>query len=259
MTRLSLRVLSLSSVLCLASVPAAAVTGSGGGSMPPVPPEDEGSRAASTTTASSYTEESVARSGLAEDELASGEAGGLPDSIHAVDGTGDVTYRRLDDGRWKVKVEIAARHEQVDALYDLVMVLPLPEGFESDGWRIPVNERVGDDVVPVVYSGERVRLKRNQPLEASWLPLLVGGPQGLPDLAGTGYRWTLWDTIIRYDEHAGRTLEGFGVLAYTADASVTAPDAADPRNAVYLVSWIPSLDASIAPLALRIDVASDEE
>jgi hypothetical protein len=255
MIRLSLRVLSLSSLLCLASVPAAAVTSGGG--MPP-PPEDEGGRAAASGT-SSYAADSLARSGLAAEELSSAEAGGLPGSIHAVEGSGDVTYRRLDDGRWKVRVEIAARHEQVDALYDLVMVLPLPEGFESDVWRIPVNERVGDEVVPVVYSGERVRLKRNQPLEASWLPILVGAPQGLPDLAGTGYRWTLWDTIIRYDEQASRMLEGFGVLAYTADASVTAPDAADPRNAVYLVSWIPSLDASIAPLALRIDVASDEE
>jgi hypothetical protein len=254
--RLPFLALSLSAFVWLTSLPAAAVNG---GSAPPEPPPEDGARAASSTGTASYAEESLARSGLSEEDLSSAEPGGLPESLVVVEGAGGVAYRRLGDGRWKVKVEIRARHERVDALYDLVMVLPLPEDFASDGWRIPVNRRVGGEIFPVVYSGERVRLKRNQPLEASWLPLLVGAPQGLPDLAGTGYRWTLWDTIIRYDESVGNALDGFGVLAYTADGSVTAPDAADPRNAVYLISWIPSLDASIAPLALRIDVGEDAE
>jgi hypothetical protein len=255
MTRLVRLAMSLSAILSL-SHPAAA-TFSGGGGTPPEPPPEDG-RAASPSS-SSYAADSLARSGLTEEELSSAEPGGLPGALYTVDGAGDVTYRQLADGGWKVKVEIAARHERVDALYDLVLVLPLPEEFESESWRINVNRHAGGEVVPVVYSGERVRLKRNQPLEASWLPLLVGAPQGLPDLTGTGYRWTLWDTIIRYDENAGNVLEGFGALSYTADEAVTAPDATDPRNAVYLISWIPSLDASIAPLALRIDVASEGE
>jgi hypothetical protein len=251
MTRLLLLVVSLSTALSLAPAPALALLAG----APPPAPEGEPLAAAKTE---SYAADSLARSGATPEEARSAESGGLPDTLHTLEGEGAASYRQLDDGRWKVKVEIAARHEQVDALYDLVMALPLPETFESESWRIPVNERVGDDVVPVIYSGERVRLKRNQPLEASWLPLIVGSANGLPDLTGTGYRWTLWDTIIRYDEHAGRTISGFGVFAYTADEAV-APDATDPRNAVYLISWIPSVDASIPPLALRIDVGSDEE
>jgi hypothetical protein len=86
----------------------------------------------------------------------------------------------------------------------------------------------------------------------------VGGSEGLPDVSSSGYAWTLWDAIVRYDPSAGSTLEGFGELGYVADASVAAPDPADPRNAAYVITWVPTLDAAVPPFALRLDVVEPE-
>ena len=40
---------------------------------------------------------------------------------------------------------------------------------------------------------------------------------------------------------------------------MSAPDPEDPRNAAYVINWVPSLDAAIAPYALRLDVVPPEE
>jgi hypothetical protein len=96
-------------------------------------------------------------------------------------------------------------------------------------------------------------LKRNVPLEQSWLPLLAGAPNGLPDLSRTGYAWTFWDAIVRYDASAGATVRAYGTFRYETDPGVAAPDPADPGNAAYVITWIPTLDA-VPPFAVRLDV-----
>lgn len=187
-------------------------------------------------------------------------ASGLPEGLQVVEAGGAVRYVATGDGEWRVTVEVAERpHEAVDTVYDLVLALALPIGFHTDEWRIGVREGSPDASVPVVYAGEKVRLKRNLALEASWLPLLTSAGAGLPDLSEGGYAWTLWDTIVRYDENAGPSLQGFATLAYAADPSVSAPDPEDPRNAAYVINWVPSLDAAIAPYALRLDAVPPEE
>jgi hypothetical protein len=196
----------------------------------------------------------------ADADSAAGEAGGLPAELAVVDANGAVRYRETAAGSWQVTIEVAEQaHEAADAVYDLVVALALPAGFHTDAWRIGVREGSPDASVPVVYAGEKLRLKRNLALETSWLPLLVGGEAGLPDLSDTDYVWTLWDTIVRYDEEAGPFLQGFATLDYSADASVPAPDPEDPRSAAYVISWVPSLDAAIAPHALRLDAAPPDE
>ena len=91
------------------------------------------------------------------------------------------------------------------------------------------------------------------PLESAWLPLLSGAPGGLPDLSGTGYAWTLWDTIVRYDASAGATVQAYGTFRYQAGPRVVAPDAENPENAAYVITWIPTLEA-VPPFAIRLDV-----
>jgi hypothetical protein len=139
-----------------------------------------------------------------------------------------------------------------------VLALALPVGVQTKSWRIPLRQGTAKRSVPAIYAGEKIALKRNSPLESSWLPLLLASGQGLPDLAGSGYEWTLWDTIVRYDASAGSTLQGFGSLDYSIDAGVGAPDPDDPRNAAYVISWVPTLDATVPPYTLRLDVVAPE-
>jgi hypothetical protein len=194
--------------------------------------------------------EAVAASAAMKDGAASG---GLPSSLYVVDGAGGVAYRSLGDGAWQVSVEVAERpHERVDAVYDMVLALPLPVGSRAKSWRI-VPRASREDVSGVVYGGERIALKRNVPLEQSWLPLLAGAPGGLPDLSRTGYAWTFWDAIVRYDPAAGATVKAYGTFRYEADAGVVAPDSNDPDNAAYVITWIPTLEA-VPPFAIRLDV-----
>jgi hypothetical protein len=210
--------------------------------------------------ASSYYEQTLAT----DDALQAGAPertapGGLPPALYVVDAAGAVEYRPAGGGAWQVRVAVAERpHERADLVYDLVLALALPTGFRTSQWRIDVREGDATSSVPVVYAGEKAALKRNVPLEASWLPLLVGAPDGLPDLSGSGYTWTLWDTIVRYDATAGSTLQGFGRLGYRADASVRAPDPGDPQNAAYVITWVPTLDAAVPPFALRLDVVEPQ-
>ena len=188
---------------------------------------------------------------------AKARAAGLPAALHVVEAAGGVEYRSRGAGAWEVEVAVAERpHERLDAVYDLVLALPLPAGVSSESWRIGVREGSRHASAAAIYAGEKVTLKRNAPLESTWLPLLVGGRDGLPDLAGSGYEWTLWDTIVRYDPDAGPTLQGFATLRYTADPSLGAPDPEDSRSAAYVITWIPTLDATVPPFTLRLDVVA---
>jgi hypothetical protein len=243
-----------------AAWPAAAVDGQ---ASPTLPPPDEGELARAIELGESYYEAAFAREGRSaagNDAASAAAAEGLPIALHIVEASGGVRYRALGDGRFKVRVQVDRRpHEQVDALYDLVLVLPLPEGFATEAWRIPLYTGSTADPQPLVYAGERLRLKRNLPLESTWLPALAGAADGLPDLSGSGYVWTIWDTIVRYDENAGAMVGGFGTLAFEADASVAAPEPGDPALAAYLITWVPALDSSVPPYTIRLNVQSDEE
>ncbi|MGI9432347.1 MAG: hypothetical protein ACR2PQ_09045 [Myxococcota bacterium] len=187
------------------------------------------------------------------------ESGGLPDTLHILDAEGGIEYRtvRAEDGvvHWTVEMEMKERaHERVDTVYDLVLALPLPVEFAAQQWGISVREGAQESSVPFVYGGEKVTLKRNIGLEKLWLPSLVGSPEGLPDLSGTGYVLTLWDAILRYDSGRGPYLQAVADFAYTTPAGVAAPDPDDDVFAGYLITWIPTLAPSVAPYTIRLDV-----
>jgi len=213
-----------------------------------------GDALAAAESSATYYEQTLSERAAKADSLdASGAYAGLPRRLHVVDAAGGVSYR-ADGSRGRVTLRLDERpHERVDAVYDLVLALPLPAGFATDAWRIEARRGSERASVPLVYGGETVALKRNVPLEGTWLPLLVGSDEGLPDL-GSGWAWTLWDTVLRYDPTAGATVEGFARLDYEADASLGALDPEDPRNAAYLITWIPTLDAEVPPFAVRLDV-----
>lgn len=205
----------------------------------------------------SYYEQAAEGASLSPSASATADgaaSGGLPTSLYAIDAAGGVTYRSLGRGAWRVDISVARRpHEHVDAVYDLVLALPLPVGSTSSEWRIEPKVGSSPKSARVVYGGEAVVLKRNVPLENAWLPLLVGASNGLPDLSRSGYAWTLWDAIVRYDATAGATLEAFGTFRYSADARVGAPDPENPENAAYVITWIPTLEG-VPPFAIRLDV-----
>jgi hypothetical protein len=185
-------------------------------------------------------------------------SGGLPTSLYVIDAEGGVTYRNLGDGAWEVSVEVAERpHERVDAVYDLVLALPLPIGSTAETWRIAARSSSASSTA-IVYGGEAIVLKRNVPLEQAWLPLIAGAPGGLPDLSRTGYAWTFWDAIVRYDASAGATVQAYGSFRYQADPGVVAPDAENPDNAAYVITWIPTLEA-VPPFAIRLDVLGESK
>ena len=195
-------------------------------------------------------EQAVTASATTKDGAASG---GLPSSLYVVDAEGGVAYHPLGDGAWEVSIDVAERpHERVDAVYDLVLALPLPLGSKSGDWRIEPKVS-GASSVGIVYGGESIVLKRNVPLESAWLPLLAGAPGGLPDLSRTGYAWTFWDAIVRYDASAGAKVQAYGTFRYEVDPRVVAPDAENPDNAAYVITWIPTLEA-VAPFTIRLDV-----
>jgi len=193
------------------------------------------------------------------------QAGGLPTSLHVVEAAGGVEYRVLsetaDSTTWEVSLEVEERnHERVDAVYDLVLALPLPASrdgiaaFETEQWGVEAQESIRGGSVAFIYGGEKVTLKRNVALERAWLPSLHASPDALPDLSGTGYKYTLWDTVLRYDPGYGDRLQGAASLTYETGAEVMAPDPEDGRNAAYVITWIPTLDPSVPPFTIRLDV-----
>jgi hypothetical protein len=254
-------VLTSSAILALAAGPVLAIDGGtaaapvGGGASSSY--YEEAAKDVDAGASVSVSSGADARVSVSSSARGGSGAGGLPTALHVVEAAGGVEYRSDAPGAWEVAVTVAERpHERVDAVYDLVLALALPEGGGSDAWRIGVREGSRRASAAAVYAGEKVSLKRNVPLEASWLPLLVGAPEGLPDLAGSGYEWTLWDTIVRYDASAGSTVQGFATLRFAADPSLEAPDPEDPRSAAYVITWIPALGASVPPFTLRLDVAA---
>jgi hypothetical protein len=228
------------------------------------PPSSESQSSQSSPSETYY--ESVIGSGSLEDLESPG--GGLPAEIAVVDAEGSVIYGEVSNGSeigWEVSVQVDERdHERVDAVYDLVLVLPLPINSQGKGifrprqFGIDVREGTPANSVAFVYGGEKLVLKRNVGLERTWLPDLVGSGD-VPDLSGTGYAFTLWDTVVRYDSGHGPRVQGHGTLQYTTDANVTAPDASDPRFAAYVITWIPTLDPSIPPFGIRVDVQAPAE
>ena len=141
----------------------------------------------------------------------------------------------------------------------MVLVLALPEAggrdaFEATKRGFFVEEGGAGASVPLIYGGEKVVLKRNVGVEKTLIAQVVG-PNGLPDLAGSGYRWTAWDAVMQRDPAHEDTVQARGHLEYTTAPNVAAPDPADPRMAAYLITWIPSLPASVPPFSVRMDVA----
>jgi len=229
----------------------------GGSSVPP-----DGTT--TTTTAPTYYESSL---GAQSAEAFASPTPELPSTLALDDATAVASYlpTGVSDGRsvWELRIEdFERRHERVDAIYDMVLVLALParpdggDGFELLERGVRVEEGAPERSVPLVYGGEKIVLKRNIGLEKALLPGLIGpDPARLPDLGGSGYRWTAWDTIVRRDAQYGELVKARAVLRYSTAPEVVAPDAADPRLAAYLITWIPSLPASVAPFAVRLDVA----
>jgi len=246
-----------------------AVQATDGSSAPPPtpPPPDGGSGIASlsaTTTSSTtatYYESAVGSASATSLETTDPT---LPTHLVIDDATAVASYRPSTQTAsvtaWQLRIDgFERRHEQVDGIYDMVLVLPLPTANGRDAFAATkrgffVEEGGGDAAVPLIYGGEKVVLKRNVGLEKSLIGQLVG-PNGLPDLGGSGYRWTAWDTIIQRDPAHEDTVQARGHLEYTTPSSVTAPDPADPRMAAYLITWIPGLPASIPPFCVRMDVA----
>lgn len=202
------------------------------------------------------------------DSVASLESSGsgLPSRLVLSDSTATVDYaatKTADGGQeWTLRIRGFQRpHERVDALYHVIAVLALPVDAQGRLLARPlhfgIGPREGDPSasVPLIYSGEKVVLKRSQALERSLLPNLIGNASDqLPSLAGTGYGYTFWDTIVRYDPGYGDTLQLFADFRYTTDGGVAAPNPQDERLKAYVVTWIPALDSSVPPYAVRIDV-----
>jgi apolipoprotein N-acyltransferase len=197
---------------------------------------------------------------------------GLPSALYLSDSDATVEYSARAAGpsslEWQVKLAgLERRHEKIDAVYQVILVLPLPvdaegrDAFTPLEWAIKPREGKEGASVPFIYAGEKVTLKRKTALERSLLPGLVdggGAPDSLPSLAGTGYGYTLWDALIRYDAGYGDTITGWGSFRYSTDASVPAPDAESDALKAYLITWIPSFDPGIKPFAIRMDLIPPE-
>ena len=229
------------------------------------------SAASASTTASSAASpthyESVVGSSSVS-QLAS-PAPAVPSALQVMDADATAEFDPIaasgDQRDWLLRIEGFSRnHERVDAVYDMVLVLPLPAGSDGrDAFQplergIAVWEGTPGRSVPLIYGGEKIVLKRNVGLEKMLLPGLVGagrGATGLPDLAGSGYHWTAWDAIVPRDPAYGDAIQARSTLRYRTSSAVLPPDAADPRLAAYLITWIPALSAAIPPYAVRIDVS----
>ena len=223
-------------------------------------PEDGELRVPSTGTY--YAEQLEASSWRATAEA------GMPSRLHVAESDAFVEYRALHQDlrrtEWEVRVRnYHRRHESVDAVYDMILVLPLPEDASGDDAFAALDPGIalyeGDErrSAPALYGGREVVLKRNLALERTLLPGLMegAGTEGkLPNLAGTGYRYTCWDAVVAHDAQFGDSVRGWASLRYGTDGRVTAPDADDDRLSAYWITWIPSLTTEVRPYAVRIDV-----
>ena len=170
---------------------------------------------------------------------------------------------------WTLKLRGLDRpHERVDAVYQMIAVLPLPVGadrepaFQTQKIGISVREGSERSSVPLIYGGEKIVLKRNVALEKSLLPGLIGEAyegDKLPSLEGTGYDYTLWDTIVRHDASHGDTLQVLADVRYSTIGPVAPPDAGDERLKAYVLTWIPGMDPRHPIFAIRIDVVDQAE
>ena len=231
-----------------------------GGSAPP-PPPGEGAGLAVQASAPTYYESVV---GSASTESLATADPALPTTLTIDAATATTRYQATSQTSstttWQLRIDgFDRRHERVDGIYDMVLVLPLPESaggrdaFTATRRGFFVEEGAAGSTVPLIYGGEKVVLKRNVGIEKSLLRQLVG-PRALPDLSGTGYRWTAWDSIMRRDDTHQDTVQASGHLEYTTAAGVAAPSPDDERMAAYLITWIPGLPADIAPFSVRMDV-----
>jgi hypothetical protein len=192
---------------------------------------------------------------------------GVPTALAISDCSATVEYlpTAQPDGsvQWDVLVQGFQRNsERVNAVYDMVFVLPLPVAPSGAAAFTPVDSaivpRMGTQAasVPLVYGGEQIVLKRNVGLEKSLLAGLVGDPTHgkLPSLAGTGYGYTLWDMIVQYDAGYGPTIQAWASFHYATNTTVSPPVPSDPRMKAYLITWIPTLHSNIPPYAVRMDL-----
>lgn len=193
----------------------------------------------------------------------------LPTRLAVDEGSAQVSYHRIESSppTWQVRIDgFERRHERVRAVYDMILVLPLPEdadgrdAFEALDRGVLLQEGSPEQSVAFIYAGEKLRLKRNVALEKTLIPRIVGPEAGqLPDIRGSGYRYTAWDTIVKHDPDYGPTVQGLARLRYTTDPGVGTPDPADPRMAGWWITWIPSLATEIDPYAVRMDVVPAAE
>jgi hypothetical protein len=194
-------------------------------------------------------------------------APGVPTALAIDNCTATVEYlpTAQPDGTvlWDVLVQGYQRnHERANAVYDMVFVLPLPVTPSGASAFTPVDTGIAPQVgtptapAPLIYGGEPIVLKRNVGLEKSLLPGLVGDPTHgkLPSLAGTGYGYTLWDTIVQYDADYGPTLQAWASFHYMTNTTVSGPVVTDSRMKAYLITWIPALNSNIPPYAVRMSL-----
>lgn len=221
-----------------------------------------------TISGATYQEE-VAE-GMAMQASAEPIEPGLPTAVQISDSSAHVDYVvKGENGsgiEWKVRLrDLDRTHERIDDIYQLGLALPLPVdeagnlAFTPRQWKIKIREGTPGSSVPLIYGGENVVLKRNVTLETQLLPGLVGpGGDQLPDLRGTGYGYTLWDTILGYDPSYGERVQAFANLRYSTGTDVVAPDASDERLKAYILVWIPTLDPSVPPFAIRMDITDPD-
>jgi hypothetical protein len=251
-------------VLAVALAPLATVATDGS----PAPPSGSSDGGGETLLSASSTE-TYYESAVGTDSARSLETNDptLPTTLVVDDATAVTSYRATAETatgtEWQLRIDgFERRHERVDGIYDMVLVLALPtangrDAFDTSRRGFFVEEGGAQASVPLIYGGEKVVLKRNVGLEKSLLRQLIG-PNGLPDLAGTGYRWTAWDTIMKRDSAHEDVVQARGHLEYTTASGVAAPDPADGRMAAYLITWIPGLPGQIPPFSVRMDVVPSQ-
>lgn len=242
-----------------AALPGAAIA-TDGTSPPPPPPGDGGGSAPLMAPSPTYYESVVGGASVAS--LSSPDPT-LPSALAIDEATARTSYQAVptkDGIDWTLRIEgFDRRHEQVDAVYDMVLVAALPvdangaDAFQATQRGFFVEEGTAGATVPLIYGGEKIVLKRNVAIEKTLLPQ-VSGPNGLPDLAGTGYRWTAWDTIVQRDAAHESVVRANGHLSYSTATGISAPDSDDARMAAYLITWIPGLPPEVAPFSVRMDV-----